>query len=406
MVGTFPVGIDALVIVLLVVARMPWLADSLGWSVAPALAAAAFLYVAVDVLERRRGSDGARLKLALLVVIIALYVIVPSVQLIILRHASKPWTYVHDNVIQTEEAMKLLLRGQNPYAANYLDTPLYRWDPLNPALYHYLNLPFQLLVALPVYWLDLRIVYVAMFAAMLPLLFSLGRAPLNGLLLMAVFALNPLFTRGQVEGRNDIVVMWTLAMALWLAARERPRAAAVFVGLMCASKHTAWLFVPFYLQSLAAGGGSWRTALRKAWPAWATAAALLGPFIAWSPLAFYRSVIGYPMGTVEHGYPIRGDGAYGFATWVLAWHWVPNDQAPFPFILFQAGFGIPILLLCLRWQRRENTTRVMLAGYAISLFSFQFFTRYFNQNHFAFIIFILALATLVSERARVTMSAA
>src|SRR5581483_1040534 len=405
MLETFPVGVDALVIVLLLVARMPWLGESLGWSVAPALAAMAFLYVGVDVLERGRGSDGRRLKLALLVAMIGLYVVAPSVQLIILRHASKPWAYVHDNVIQTEEAMKFLLRGQNPYAASYVDTPLYRWDPQNPALYHYLNLPFQLLVALPVYWLDLRVAYLAMFASMLPLMFRLGKDATSGLLLMAVFALNPLFTRGQVEGRNDIVVMWTLAMALWLADRGRARASAVFVGLMCASKHTAWLFVPFYLQSFFEGGGSWRAALRKTWPAWATAAALMLPFILWSPIAFYRSVLGYPMGTVEHGYPIRGEGAYGFATWVLAWHWVPNDQARFPFILFQAGFGIPVMLLCLRWQRRENTRRVMFAGYAITLFCFQFFTRYFNQNHLAFIIFILALGTLVSERARVTMTA-
>jgi Glycosyltransferase family 87 len=403
MVGEFPVGLDALVILLLLVARMPWLAESLGWPVAPALAAIAFLYLAVDVIERRRGRDGRRLKLALVLVMVTLYVIVPSVRLIVKRHEAQPWTFVHDNVIQTEEAARLLVHGKNPYAATYLDTPLYNWDPQNPALYHYLNLPFQILVALPVYGLDLRIVYVALFIAMLPLLWQLGRDPTASLILIAVFALDPLFTRGQVEGRNDIVVMWTLTMALWLLARGRPRASAVFVGLLCASKHTAWLFVPFYLQ---ATGLPWRAALRRTWPAWAVAAALLVPFIAWNPSAFYQSVIGYASGTAAHSYPIRGEGAYGFATWVLAWHWVPNDQAYFPFILFQAGFGIPVLLACLRWQRRENTTGVMLIGYSITLFSFQFFTRYFNQNHLAFIIFVLALGVLFNDRPRATMNAA
>ncbi len=407
-------GLDALLLVFLVVARMHWLASELGFSAMPAMALASMLYVAAELSRARAPARAFRIKLLVLGVVVVTYVCFPMVRLIALRHASgKPWTWVHDNVIQMEAAVKFLLAGKNPYVESYLDTPLVHWDPRNPALYHSVNLPLQFLLAVPFYvvamhtigWFDLRIVYLALFVVCVPLVYRLARGREAGLALVILFALNPFFTSTLVEGRNDIVVMACLVGALYAWQRARMTAAMTFVGLACASKHTAFVLLPFVALALASGDGatpSWATlararlvpALRRMWPAWLTIALAIVPFVVWSPSGLYRSVIAYPFGSAAHSYPIRDDG-YGISDWVVLLQLVSSDSDYFPFVWIQLAVTAPVLVACAAWQRRQATLGAMLLAFALTLFAAQFTSRYFNQNHFGFILFVLALGVFV-----------
>ena len=408
-------GVDALLVVFLVLARMHWLAAQLSTSAMPAMVLAVMLYVAADLWRASAPARAHRIKLVVLGVIIFTYAACPMVRLIALRHASgKPWTWVHDNVIQMEEAIKFLLAGRNPYVVSYVDTPLYFWDPRNPALYHSVNLPLQFLLGVPFYvaamhtigWFDLRMVYLGLFIAACPFVYRLGRDRSAALALLAIFALDPFFTSTLVEGRNDVVVMVLLVAMLsaWLAGRMR--AAMVLLGLLCASKHTAFVLLPFAALALAlADGGageSWATiarrrlpaALRRMWPAWLTLAILVVPFVAWSPVGVWRSVIAYPFGTVAHSYPIRGDG-YGISDWIVMLGLVSGANDYFPFAWIELAVTLPVLAATLAWQRRHPTLATMLMAYALTLFAAQFTARYFNENHFGYIVFVVALGALV-----------
>ena len=410
-------GLDALLVMFLVVARMHWLANELAWSAMPAMALALILYVAADLSRANAPARAQRIKLLVLGAIVFTYVVCPMVRVIALRHASgKPWTWVHDNVIQMEEAIKFLLAGKNPYVENYLATPLIHWDPRNPALYHSVNLPLQFLLGVPFHllamhtigWFDLRMVYLALFVATCPFVYRLGRDREASLALLAIFALNPFFTSTLVEGRNDLVVMACLVAALYAWQRGRMTAAMIFVGLMCGSKHTAFVLLPFVALALAlADGGAdepWATllrrrvpaALRRMWPAWATIALLIVPFVAWSPVGVYRSVIAYPFGTAAHSYPIRGDG-YGISDWIILLGWVHSENDYFPFAWIELAVAVPAMLALLAWQRRHPSLGAMLLAWALTLFAAQFTSRYFNQNHFGFILFVLALGALVGD---------
>jgi hypothetical protein len=315
---------------------------------------------------------------------------------------------VHDNILQQEEALKFLFAGKNPYAVDYLATPMAAWEPSNPALYHYMHLPVQLLVGLPferlcratLGWFDLRLVYLVLLIVTLAISFRLGRTRAAGLALFAVLALNPLFSRCFVEGRNDIVVLCALLLALATLKAGHPRVTAVLLGVAAASKHTAWVLAPFLLVLLwrRADGSrrSQRALLRLAAPGLITAALLFAPFVLWDPTAFVRSVLGFPLGANPHSYPIRGPGAYGLADWVLTWQLVPDDSAPFPFWIFQIALGGPCLLYALRWLQREPSVRTLAIGYAVTLFALQFSSRFFNQNHLGFILSVLALGVFGS----------
>ena len=408
-------GFDALLLLFLVVARMHWLASELSTSAMPAMALAVMLYVAADLSRAAAPARAQRIKLVVLGAIVCTFVVFPMVRLIALRHASgKPWTWVHDNVIQMEEAIKFLLAGKNPYVVSYVDTPLYFWDPRNPALYHSVNLPLQFLLGVPFYvvamhtigWFDLRIVYLAIFVATCPLVYRLGRDRPSSLALVMIFALDPFFTSTLVEGRNDIVVMALLvaALALWLDGRMR--AAMTFVGLLCASKHTAFVMLPFVALALAleegGAGEPWAAilrrrvpaALRRMWPAWLTIAILMLPFVVWDPVGLYRSVVAYPFGTAAHSYPIRGDG-YGISDWIVMLGLVATENDYFPFAWIQIAVTLPCLVATAAWQRRHPSLGAMLLAYALTLFAAQFTSRYFNQNHFGFILFVVALGALL-----------
>src|SRR5438105_910195 len=253
-----------------------WLTDPLSLLLISLTFALLLAYIIVDLLgERRMSGDGNalaegsvapvahfRFKLLLVFAIIVTTVIAQSAYLVALRHIAGPATYTHDGgVIQTEETIKFLLQGKNPYVEDYTQTPMADWGlDYKTALYHYPYLPWTFLFSLPFFlasnamlgWFDERFVYLLLFALMLLIAVRLAPTPMSKLVLLMVLGLNPIMGSDVIFGQNDSFVLFWIVAALWLARRgwtDVGRAAhgsayrllaGVAFALACASKPTAW----------------------------------------------------------------------------------------------------------------------------------------------------------------------
>ncbi|MGC8779419.1 MAG: glycosyltransferase 87 family protein [Anaerolineae bacterium] len=376
------------------------------------------LYLAVDEFVAA-AAPRYRLKLALLWAIIVLTVFAPSVKLALLRQGSGPASYSHDGgVIQTEATIAYLLQGRNPYREDYLQTPMAEWgiSEFRTALYHYPYLPWTFLFSAPfklaaeriLGWYDQRFVYLLLFAGLLLILPGLARSPQSRLLLVMLIGLNPIMGSDLIYGQNDSFVLAWIAASLWLWARgQRPGAgrwwgwgAGAAFGLACASKPTAWFLAPFYLL-LAAGDATdlWRRPrlwLRRAaatiWPAAAVALAIIGPYFVWDPAAMIDDVWAWSSGTSATAYQIWG---WGASNLLLASGQVTSRFVYWPFWMPQLIIGLPLLVVLLWRQARDNTPARALWGYGLFLLVFFYVSRFMNENYLGYILALLALGALI-----------
>jgi len=361
-----------------------------------------------------------QLKMGLLYGIIALLVVGKAVLLMNLRHHSVPWSYSHDGgVIQTEATIDYFLRGKNPYAEDYVNTPMAQWgiNEYRTALYHYPYLPWTFVFSTPFFlfsrtwpgWYDQRMVYLLLFILTLALTQSLVRTPRRKLLAVMLVGLNPIMALDVIFGLNDPFVLFWIVLALWLAKGERPRPllASAALGLACASKPTAWFLVPFWLLYLARdewgarlipSPARWKslatTLFRRTWTLPLAALLLLGPWFVWNPAAMYDDVWRWSAGQGETGYQIWGWGASNF---VLALGLVADRFDYWPFLIPQAVIGLPLLAFLLNRQRRRNTIGAMVYGYVIFLFVFFYLSRFMQPNYLGFLGSLLALAFFAGE---------
>jgi hypothetical protein len=99
-------------------------------------------------------------------------------------------------------------------------------------------------------------------------------------------------------------------------------------------------------------------------------------------------------GTAEQTYQIRG---WGLSNFVLAFQLVPDRLAYWPFWLLELIIALPILLLLLWRQSRQNTLGAMLYGYTALLFAFFYTSRFLNENYIGYLAAFLALSLVVDE---------
>ena len=129
-----------------------WLVDPYSLLLITIAFGALMVYVILDVLRDRFNDVKVyRAKSALIWLIVVSTVVSQSVLLILLRQATGPASYTHDGgVIQTEEALKYVLAGKNPYVEDYVNTPLAEWGlDYKTALYHYPYLPWTFFFSTP-----------------------------------------------------------------------------------------------------------------------------------------------------------------------------------------------------------------------------------------------------------------
>lgn len=378
-------------------------------------------YVILDYFGRTRDTTSARLVVFGLLAVNL--VVGPMVTSMVVRHVTgQTERWIHDTPLQIEAATDALLQGQNPYATDYIDTPLARWpyyngpmwssnwaEPpppearVNPAIYHVAYLPFTLLIALPakflttltIGWFDGRWTNLLAYLFTLWLLSRLVREPGHRLALLILIGLNPLLIPFVIEGRNDILVFSLLLAAVVAWHEERPLASAIWLGLALATKHVAILFLPFYLLLLWRECAPHRRPLvaltRRLLPTVVTALALILPFFVWDWRAFLDDTVGYISGALPSSYPLSGIGIGGIA---VVMGWVPNAGAPFPSTILQAVIAGPLLVALLRHQWQFNTLRHALGAYAVFLFVFMWLARYFFDSYLGYILLVLGLAVL------------
>ncbi|HLY80978.1 MAG TPA: hypothetical protein VKQ70_16480, partial [Caulobacteraceae bacterium] len=311
--------------------------------------------------------------------------------------------YAHDGgVVQTEESARFLLRGVNPYSADYYATPL-RGATIPATLHYNPYLPASFLLAAPLVALadalhvpfDQRVVYLALYAAGIWLIPRAFRSRGTGELARTIFAFNPLVVTFLVEGRNDIYTIAFLLFAVVALERRRPLAFFAALALACATKQLAWFAAPFLLVC------SWRAWPREVWRRGAAlgaglfAAAVL-PFFAWNPRAFVDATYKFNAGLVPDSYPLGGTPGFGFAMLAAVFHWAPDRAAYFELTPYLLVTALPLAILLLwRLARRPSTAQAMLGAFVVSFWIY-FFSRVFHNNYLGVLSFLLQMGLLAA----------
>jgi len=391
--------------------------DQTIWRLFPGVAGPAFLALAGIVAFsypirdlRRHAAFTVRGRWVHLGIVLAVFVIVPTIASIVLRETGKPYTYIHDGALMIEEASRKLLAGHNPYAADYLDTPLYYWPMVNnPALYHLTYFPFLFLITVPFTWAfdhlgifwDQRYLYVPAFVATLAVVPLLVKRADHRIALAALVGLNPQLFPFVIEGRNDFFVLLFLFSGVALLQRDRRAWASLAIAAAAAAKLHALFLLPFLAVYLVATRkprtmGEAMRALAPTLPAVAFLAVTFVPFLANDWSAFYDDVVSYNAGGAAWTYPISG---MGFSAILLALGLIPYRQADFPFALIEIAVAAPVAAwwFIRLWQR--PTVATLLAGYALTLLAFLFFGRYFQGNYLGFIAAIFTPVPFLALRA-------
>ncbi len=348
-------------------------------------------------------------RLFVVLFIVMLAAALPTLWNVAQRRAEGGSTHAHDGLFQTEAAIQYLLNGKNPYAENYWHTPMANWQRgelpwTDSPIYHNAYLPFLFISSIPFYWAsqtvlgwyDQRFVYLLTYIGVLALLPLIVTRQRDKLMMLLIFGLNLLAAFYLSEGRNDIVVIFGLLLATTLLARRHINASALVLGLTLAVKHQAWFFLPFYFVYLLPRPMSWqslRAALRRILPMFIAATVMIIPFLFWDARAFIDDTLLYLIGATEHSFPIKG---WGFSTLLLATGVIPSAEAQFPFGVLEVVFGIPTLILLLRWQWRENTLQRVWVGFAVLSFVVEYFSRFFNDNYVIFVLQALMIGALMS----------
>jgi hypothetical protein len=406
----------------------PWFGDPIALLLAALSLGTLLVYLVIDLAaadrsNHRRGTSATqRAKLALIWLIIALTVLLPTLKLALLRHENLLHSYSHDGgVLQTEAAIDFFLSGRNPYVEDYRATPMADWGlpEFRTALDHYPYLPWTFVFSAPARlvsdallgWYDQRFVYLLVFVAALILATRLAPAsqPRWRLALLMLLGLNPIMGLDLLFGQNDLFVWAWIVLALALLSRaltidnsqltidnSRFFLSSLAFGLACASKPTAWFLAPFFALLLARDQiSSWRdilraipTMLRRGWPALAAFALLVGPYLLWNANAMIDDVWRWAAGSTETHYQIWGWGASNF---VLAFGDLASRFDAWPFWILEVAVALP-LLLWLGWrQARHNTIAAACWHYALLLFGFLYVSRFLNENYLGYILAFLAL---------------
>ncbi|TMD12732.1 MAG: DUF2029 domain-containing protein [Chloroflexi bacterium] len=383
----------------------PFLARGVGTALMLAFALAA----AAVLLALGRGRGQLRAMTLLVVAAVAL----PAVALIAYRLRSGAPLLMHDGAYQTEEAIRFLLSGRDPYGQDYALTSMRLWhwyvnQPIDPALFHYVYYPLTFLLPLPFALaaaalhlpFDVRLVSVAAIAATAGALLAMPwRWEWRWVALCALF-LDPFFFMAQ--GRNDVLWLGALTLGVLATARGRTLLASLAIGVAFAFKPFAIFFLALQAIALLRTPGRARPALTAAALALLALSALvtITPFWLWNPHAFWADTVAFVAGTDPHSYPMGG---WGLAGILLALHLVPNPHASVPLGMVQAAVCLPALAWAGRRVWERPTMPRVLAGGTLVLALFLFCGRFLNDNYLAGLLY---LAVLSGAARRGTTSAA
>lgn len=325
------------------------------------------------------------------------------------RNRVAPVWGVHDIILQQEAAMRYLLGGKNPYRESYFGTPVesFNYDEpgntnaVNPALYHFVMPPWYLLFPFIFYFIgikafgffDGRMALLFCMAGIVFILWNWIKEKSLARLAVTVVALSPSVIDYFIEGRSDIFAFFWLLLALFLLHYKKIVLASVVFGLAVMSKQTIWIAVPFfvvYIFSITAK--NWRVMWKSFISVSLVVIAMASPFLLWDGRAFINSVILYLSGDATGSYPISG---YGLGMVLFSAGIIRDIHATYPFFFWQAGFGLPVLIILLRWLRKRPSVSKLLLGYGTFLAVFWYMSRYFNNSHIGYISLVFLVGGIL-----------
>jgi hypothetical protein len=280
-----------------------------------------------------------------------------------------------DVVMVHRHSLDAFWSGHNPYAITFPAPPLHQ-EVFGPGMveggrlqFGYPYPPLNLLLALPAHLLgDYRGALLAAMLATAVLMGSLQRqavAALPSVLLLS----SPRILYDLEMGWTEPVSLMCLALLVWSHARWR-RGVGACLGLWLASKQYVILFVP--LAALLPALSPLTVAGRRQWAiAIGVAALVTGPFVLWSPFAFWRDLV-----TTQLGLPFRPD-ALNFSGWL--WH---RQHVQLP---SACGFAAGVLAAALCAWRMPRTRAGFALSFAYVFLCFIAFNRQAFANYYYYI---------------------
>ncbi|MBI3891225.1 MAG: DUF2029 domain-containing protein [Candidatus Wallbacteria bacterium] len=329
---------------------------------------------------------------------------VPSAFLMAMRAATAPGQYVHDSAVQSEEAMRFLLQGKDPYAESFANTPMAQvpfFGGKNPALEHIVYYPGSFLLSLPLRivvhgltgWYDHRLFLLICYGAALWGAWRAAESQWRCHLMVAV-GLNPAFNFYLIQGANDAAVAGLLLVALALSQGGRSTRAAICVGAAAAFKQTAWFFGVLAVAD-ALGRRGPGAAARAAVVMAAAMLALTLPFVVWDRAAFFDDTYAYLSGTAKESYPAAG---LSIANLTASYAVDPATTRKL-FSVLQLGVVLPMLLFCAWRQARLPGADRLAWRYGLVVTAAFVCGRYFNASHLAYVsLFLIASWLLPGAR--------
>jgi len=367
-----------------------------------------FLFIAFIVFTLLNARKYYKLRFFILVSIFLLILFSSLFFLIEIRRQTGNDLVVHDSTVITEEAVKFLDQGKNFYTEDYYDTQYSVYKDIfkggeNPAMKHYVYLPFTVIFAWPFYhildtlfgFFDLRLVYLLLFLLGGFLIYRIPKNKENKILALIIFFLNPALLFYFVAGYNDIFILVLIILSLYFLKKYNYFWSALFLGLAVISKQSAVLIIPFYFYYLYLLKRKEKIfkrikfILQKSWIFLVMIIMTFSFFLIWDAGSFISDTFQKLMGGLESNYPISG---IGFSNLLLEMNIINNQWDNYPFWICQLVIGLIALFVLLKWQKINNDISFLLLAYALFLFIVWYFARYFHESHLFYIIYVLSLA--------------
>jgi len=314
---------------------------------------------------------------------------------IVVRYKTAPVYGVHDIILQLESAIQFFLQGKNPYKMTYFGTPLEQWHysdtEINPALYHFVMMPWYLLFSLPFYFLSIsffgffdgRMPLVFLFGFLLVLAWKLLAGNRQRGLFITLLAFNPATLGYFLEGRSDFFAFSFLFWGFYLLEKKKYNLAGIPMALSFATKQSIWPIFPFYLAFLWLNSGkNLKQTIKNLMSLVLVFAIIVLPFYFWNPKAFLDSTLFYLTGQTLKSYPVNG---YGWGMVLYRLGMIDNLYRYYPFWFWQLGVGLPLFFFLYRWLTKSATVDRLIVCYGIFTFVFWYFSRYFNNSHLGYL---------------------
>lgn len=320
---------------------------------------------------------------------------------IIIRHKVAPVFQIHDIILQLEAAINFFTHGINPWAATYLNTFMAAWhysdSAVNPALYHFVMMPFYLLFSLPFYvisnhtigYFDGRIPLFVLYLSLLVMAFRLIKNREQKLLFTTLLALNPAMFSYTLEGRSDVFMFAFLFAGLLLLYKRRIAWAGVFIALAFAVKQSVWPILPLYIGYIYFHSKKISLTIKRLASFILTFILIVAPFFLWNPGAFFDSTVSYLSGNTQYSYPISG---YGLGVLLHQLGFISSLNSTYPFIIWQAIIITPLLVGLLIFLKKNPTIKMLIFTYGILAFVYWYLSRYFNNSHMGYLTMVFLTA--------------